>query len=205
MKRPIRYLLMSIALLLIGIVFGLSIYWHMTALERDIDQSHWVARGLAPDYNLDVPFPISDTFDPWEKASFPASGVVASSTEYFRNMVSNKWFQPYFGLFALSGIPTYDGEDPAMFKPENNAWCVTADLIPRYHTLPRGPCPFMFTRNLDITRLSEAKADRLRDVPPYGLRGVLVVMTDCSAKFLRPEQIESDFNPLGFTNAVLRP
>ena len=128
-----------------------------------------------------------------------------------------------YGLFALSGVPPYWGEDPLKFSMTNNAWCVTLNLDPKRlpdvpdwrwnnseygeHGEPSPPllAPFLFSRNLDIQNLSEANSDRLRDIPPYGLRGILVVMTDGEAKFLRPEQIESEFNPMGLTNAVLRP
>ena len=169
------------------------------ALKRNVESAELIYRSIRPNYNLNV----SDRsyFAKWEKDAYPSSGTFSSSTEYIRNLVSNKWIQPYFGLFALPGVTPYRGEDSAKFSSNNNAWVMTLDIDPK--KLPR--VPFMFTRNLDIRCLSEAHPKRLRDVAPFGKRGILVVMTDGSARFIRAEDIEKEFNPLGLTNDVLRP
>lgn len=173
--------------------------WREASLYLDIDHARGLCLGVIPNYSIDSPDP--KLFSDWEKDSYPASGAFSSSTEFFRNLVIKGRIQPFFEIYSAPGIPACDGNDPSMFRPENNAWCVTTDLNPL--NLPQ--CPYMFTRNLDITSISDARADRLRDIPPYGRRGVLVIMTDCSAKFIPAKQIESEFNPLGLTNAVLRP
>ena len=219
-RRKILWL--ALGVLLVCSIMGGFILHRDHALASDIHYAELLYLGFRPNYNLNVP-KISD-FGPYEKDAYPATGQFPSSTELFIYLITKQILTgANYGLFALSGVPPYWGEDPRKFSRTNNAWCVTLDLDPlrlpnvpywRWNNSEYGKngepykpvlAPFLFSRNLDIRCLSEAHSDRLRDIAPYGLKGVLVVMTDGTAKFLRPEQIESEFNPLGLTNAVLRP
>ena len=218
-KRKILWL--ALGILACSVIGGVMLY-RADALKRDIQTAELLYRGFRPDYNLHVQN-ISD-FGPYEKDAYPATGQFPSSTEFFINLMTKQLLTgANYGLFAISGVPPYWGEDPLKFSRTNNAWCVTLDLDPmqlpdvpdwRRNSSDNGKdrgssppqlAPFLISRNLDIQSLSEAHSDRLRDIAPYGLKGVLVVMTDGEAKFLRPEQIESEFNPMGLTNAVLHP
>ena len=217
----------TILLLALGVfsacsIIGGFILYRDHALAQDIHYAELLYLGFRPNYNLHVQN-ISD-FGQYEKDAYPVTGQFPSSTKFFINLMTKQILTgANYGLFALSGVPPYWGKDPLKFSKTNNAWSVTLDLDPM--RLPNVPdwrrngsehgadgistppqlAPFIFSRNLDIRSLSEAHSDRLRDIAPYGLKGVLVVMTDGEAKFLRPEQIESEFNPMGLTNSVLRP
>lgn len=125
----------------------------------------------------------------------------ASSTDYFRWLVSNRMVKVNFAFFAAPGISAYSGSDPSRFLPANNAWCVTADLAPD----AGGYVPLLFTRNLAIDRLIDAKATALQSVPPFGKHGVVVLYNNGRAAFIRGKDLEKSFNPLRATNVVLRP
>ena len=219
-RRKILWL--ALGVFLACSITGKFILYQKHSLTRDIHYAELLYRGFRPNYNLHVQH-ISD-FGPDEEVAYPVTGQFPSSTEFFINLITKQILTGFnYGIFAVSGVPAYWGNDQQCFSRTNNAWCVTLDLDPM--RLPDVPdwrrksseygkngessppllAPFIFSRNLDIRSLSEAHSDRLRDVPPYGREGVLVVMTDGEAKFLRPEQIESEFNPMGLTNAVLRP
>ncbi|HQF21739.1 MAG TPA: hypothetical protein PLT37_10930 [Kiritimatiellia bacterium] len=196
-RRRIGWLLLSI-ILAVAIVG--PILYRQYAVKRDIHTAFSIYSGIRPNYNMNVP--VSYSFVPWEEDAYPATGRFSSSTEYFRNTMTNHLLQGCnYGIFALSGMPPCWEEDPAAFTSNHNAWCVVLDYDP--HRLP--DAPFMFSRNLDIQRLSEAHPDRLRNVVPYGRKGVLIVMADGTAKFIRPSDIIDVFIQPGLTNAVLRP
>lgn len=127
--------------------------------------------------------------------------AVGTSTEYFRWLVASNIVNVGFSFFAAPGVPPYLGSDPVCFLPENNAWCVTADLA----SSSDGSIPLMFTRNLGIESLTNADASKLRDGPPFGKRGVVVLYKNGNASFLRAEELGEAFNPSGATNVVLRP
>ena len=189
---------------MLGIVLASAILGPMLyrqyAVKSDLNTAFALYLSIRPNYNLNVP--VSFSFASWEADAYPATGRFASSTEYFRNtMVTQLLVGCNYGVFALTGVPPYWGNDPTKFTSNNNAWCVALDYDP--HRLPNAP--FMFSRNLDIQHLSEANPDRLRDIAPYGRRGVLVVMADGTAKFIRPNEITTVFTQAGLTNTVLRP
>ena len=196
-RRRILWLLLSI--LLASAIVGPMLY-RQYEIKRDINTAFSLYLGIRPNYNMNVP--VSYSFAPWEEDAYPATGRFSSSTEYFRNTMTNHLLQGCnYGIFALSGVPPYWGEEPSVFTSNNNAWCVALDYDP--HRLPNAP--FMFSRNLDIQHLSEAHPDRLRNIAPYGRKGVLVVMADGTAKFILPSDIIGVFIKPGLTNAVLRP
>ena len=196
-RRKILWLILGT--LLATAIAGPMLY-RQYAIKRDLNTAFWLYQGIRPNYNMNVP--VSYSFEPWEKDAYPTTGRFSSSTEYFRNTMTNNLLQGCnYGIFALSGVPPYWGEEPAIFTSNNNAWCVALDYDP--HRLPNAP--FMFSRNLDIHHLSEAHPDRLRNIAPYGRKGVLAVMADGTAKFIRPSEIIGVFIQPGLTNAVLRP
>ena len=198
-----KKLVLILAILLAGFATGSFMLYQSKSLERDIQTAELLYNGFRPDYNMNVP--VNYSFTPWEKDAYPSTDQFTSSTEYFINLMTKHIISgANYGLFALSGVPPYWGEDPIKFTSTNNAWCIALDYDPK--NIPNAP--FMFSRNLDISHLSEAHPSRLRDIEPYGLKGVLVVLANGyagEAIFIRAEDIEKEFNPLGLTNAVLRP
>jgi prepilin-type N-terminal cleavage/methylation domain-containing protein len=137
--------------------------------------------------------------NPWPTSS--GQGSYANSTDYWRWMVSNQVVDVTFAFFSAHGLPSYRGLDPAEFKPEQNAWCIAADLSNN----SRSMTPVLFTRNLEIATLDAPLATALTENPPYGLRGVIVVRKDNSASILENEDLAPAFNPAVATNVVLRP
>jgi len=135
----------------------------------------------------------------WPKAvEFP------TSTAFFTNLVGSGALKVDYSFFAASGITPYKGTDGNLFKAENNAWCVVADVGDQ----DPDQTPLLFTRNLRINSLAEAQPNRrveLSDDPPFGRRGVVVVYKGGAAILFRPEQLTSNFNLVGATNRVLRP
>jgi prepilin-type N-terminal cleavage/methylation domain-containing protein len=125
----------------------------------------------------------------------------ATSTDYFRWMITNKVLDATFQIFGAYGLPPYPGIDPSRFASDNNAWCVAVDIS---DSSP-GFTPVMFTRNLNISRLNDPLTSALTDEAPYGTRGVIVVTKDGSVVIRRANELQDYFNPAGTSNAVLRP
>ena len=125
----------------------------------------------------------------------------SSSTAYFIKLMGSDRDMDY-SMFAASGIPPCKSGDSSLFKAENNAWCVVADL----GGMGSEETPLMFTRNLRIDSLAQDLSPAsLSDEPPFGRSGVVVVYARGAVKILRPDELAEKFNPSGATNRVLRP
>ena len=139
-------------------------------------------------------------------ASWPVSSEFQSSTSYITNVVSlGAIRRDDYSLFSAPNITSYHGTNAAVFRAENNAWCVVAGLSDEASDIT----PFLFTRNLNVSCLAELKGkvgDQLCDGPPFGRKGVTVIFKGGAARILKPDLLWS--NILGgqtFTNRVLRP
>jgi hypothetical protein len=136
---------------------------------------------------------------------WPKSKVALSSTAFITNVVDRRAINVAYSYFSAYGVAPYRGTDATLFKAENNAWCVVADI----HDETSDKIPYLFTRNLRISSLAELKGkvgDQLSDEPPFGRKGVPVIFKGGVAKILKPDMLWS--NVLGgatFTNRVLRP
>lgn len=137
---------------------------------------------------------------------YPHSDVTLSSTTFFTSIINNRiMVNVDYSFFSAPGIIPYHGTNAAMFKPENNAWCIVADL----HETASAKAPILFTRNLKISTLTELKGrvgDQLDDAPPFGRKNLVIVFNDGRCFALKPDMLWS--NILGgqsFTNRVLRP
>jgi prepilin-type N-terminal cleavage/methylation domain-containing protein len=129
------------------------------------------------------------------------TGAFASSTEYWKYLVSNGTVDVTFDFFSADGLPSYAGQDPTMFSADQNAWCIAADVS----EATRNMTPILFTRNVEIEKLDDAINDEPSENPPFGTRGVAIVYRDGSAKMLKKRQLAVSFNPPGADNTVLRP
>jgi prepilin-type N-terminal cleavage/methylation domain-containing protein len=127
--------------------------------------------------------------------------VFTTSTDYFKDAVSNNYLEVSFDFFCAHGLPKAKGMDPDDFAEENNAWCIVADVGDATHATT----PVLFTRNLDISKLDDNLSDALTDDAPFGKRGVVVVRKDGSASFIAAKDLEKTFNPAEESNPVLRP
>ena len=138
------------------------------------------------------------------KSVYPRSsgtGSFQNSTEYWKSVITNEFADMTFAVFSAYGLKAYRGLDPNQFTADDNAWCITADM----DDTARNIVPAMFTRNLGIARLNDPLSGAVADSAPFGTRGVVVVMRDCSASIRSPADLAETFNPAGVTNRVLRP
>ena len=139
---------------------------------------------------------------PWSSEYYPKSSgpfSFASSTEYLRAVVTSGCMNVSYAFFSAPGIPSAHSTNPSDFLSFNNAWCVVADIS---QGTPDN-CPFLFTRNLTITSLDQAPI--LTDAPPFGRKGVVVIMKNGGGLLLNAEGARSYFEGLNLTNRVLRP
>ena len=124
----------------------------------------------------------------------------ATSTDFFRWMVTNQVVDSTFALFGASGLPICHSAEGSVFTEANNAWCITADL-----GRGRNDAPLLFTRNLGVKRLNEPALASLTDDAPFGRAGVAVVTRSGTTLVLPPKDLDTRFNPVNASNKVLRP
>ena len=126
-----------------------------------------------------------------------------SSTDFFRDAVTNRILEVSFDFFAAHGLTKCRGLEPDDFKSDNNAWCLVEDIGDSTHATT----PVMFTRNLNIDKLSDEIdfEQALTDDPPFGKLGVAVVRKDGSGAFIPAKDLPKMFNPAKEEKPVLRP
>jgi len=124
-----------------------------------------------------------------------------NSTDYWKWAVTNRYLDVTFDAFSAYGLQVYGGLDPELFTPDMNAWCVVADLTES----DRSMVPVMFTRNLELSTLSDPIEGALTENPPFAQRGVVVVTKDGRAVIHKEAGLAEYFNPSMASNVVLRP
>ena len=148
---------------------------------------------------------ITTSWGPVVFECWPQSGVVPNSTAFFTNVVGSGQLRVDYAYFAAAGIKPYSGTNAALFKAENNAWCVVADLNDDISD----SIPYLFTRNLHVASLAELKGkvgDQLSDEPPFGREALVLISKSGAAHLLKPEMLWSNIlHGATFTNRVLRP
>lgn len=137
---------------------------------------------------------------------FPKVGQYNTSTEFFIDLVESGRMNVGYDFFAARGIPGAKSTNSADFNAENNAWCVVLGL----EDAPDGT-PFMFTRNYAPAAL-QAGDDPivLTDQPPFGKDGLVVVLKNGAAFYLKNDRLKNSlFNPAqtpsGTNLVILRP
>jgi hypothetical protein len=127
-----------------------------------------------------------------ESTTWPRKGEYRTSTEYFVHLVESGVMNVSYDFFAAPGIPAAKSTDAKDFKAENNAWRVVLGL----KDTPEGT-PFLFTRNYDPGTLQGGDGPLvLNDVPPFGKKGVVVILKGGSAYTIRGKQLRNSiFNP----------
>ena len=133
-----------------------------------------------------------------ETAMWPRKGEFGTSTEYFVHLVESGAMNATYDFFAAPGIPAAKSSEAADFKAENNAWRLVLGLA----EAPEG-APFLFTRNYDPDALQGGDESLvLTDDPPFGKKGVVVVLKGGSAYCLKGSQLKNSlFNPAGTPSA----
>jgi type II secretory pathway pseudopilin PulG len=135
--------------------------------------------------------------------SYADSGTYGTSTDYWRWLITNRYYDATFAACAAYGVVAYEGTDPSIFTASNNAWCFVADI----NDATPASTPVMFTRNLNIANLGETTdyASMLTDESPFSQSGVGVIRLNGQVEFLKKQEINARFNPCAVSNAVLRP
>jgi prepilin-type N-terminal cleavage/methylation domain-containing protein len=113
---------------------------------------------------------------------YPTNGTTGTmafqtSTDFFKYCVTGGVMAVDFSFFAAPGVPSVNSTNAADFTKDNNAFSVVAGLS---ESSPAN-IPFIFTRNLNVTTLNDAK---IRDasvsaleegIRPYGRSGFAFV------------------------------
>ena len=124
----------------------------------------------------------------------------ATSTDFFRWMVTNGVVDSTFALFSAPGLKTCHTAVGADFTEAGNAWCITADL-----GRGRNDAPLLFTRNIGLRTLNLPARESLTEDAPFGLDGAAVVTRSGSANVYKAADLNLRFNPVNASNKVLRP
>lgn len=136
-------------------------------------------------------------FNPFPSSS--GSAAFASSTDYFRAVVTAGVMNVEFSFFSAPGIVPSQSANAMDFTDSNNAWCIVADM----NNATPEVCPYIFTKNLLIDSL-DAKP-QLVDAPPFGTLGLVVIQKNGEGLILKKSEIGPYLAGLGLTNKVLRP
>ena len=138
-------------------------------------------------------------------STWPRASDFPTSTSLLTNLVGSGALKVDYSFFSAPGLTPYRGTNADLFKADNNAWCMVADL----KDTDSDQTPFLFTRNLRVANLAELKGKvgaLLSDELPFGGQGVAIVFKSGAAQKLRPDMLWSDvLGGATFTNRVLRP
>lgn len=171
---------------------------YQSIFAKEISDAAYISTGVSfPKYN----------------ASPTTANEFKDSTDYFINVVTAEIMNVSFSFFAAPGIPSAKGKDPTAFKPENNAWCISAGLTDK----SAEDVPFIFTRNMSIKKLSDAtvasgkpKLGESGFENPFGDKAFVFATKGGSSYALLADSLKVDnftslFVTVGASNDVLRP
>jgi hypothetical protein len=137
-----------------------------------------------------------------KESEWPQSSAYSTSAAVFTNLVESGALKVDYSFFGAPGLTAYKGTNAEMFKAENNAWCVVADV----KGSDPDQMPVLFTSNLKINSLAEFRGpEQLSDDPPFGRKCLLVIFKGGAGQRFTPEMLLSNFNIGHATNRVLRP
>ena len=132
----------------------------------------------------------------------------ATSTDYFKNLVTSGVMSVSFDYFAARGVPPAKTSDPGAFSGVNNAW----KLVNFQNGDPKEGTTWLFTKNGPGAVPTDASAIVLdAAVQPFGDAGMVAVLKGGSAFSLKGKQLTGDFMnpagspPAGVTLAVANP
>lgn len=119
----------------------------------------------------------------------------ATSTEYFKNLVTSGVMTVSFDFFAARGVPPAKSSDPTAFAAANNAW----NLVNFVGGDPKEGTTWLYTRNGPAAVPTDAAAiapDAAKQ--PFGDAGIVAVLKGGSSFSLKGKQLTGDFmNPAG--------
>ena len=188
-------------LITLAIVAGLACAGLLPAVEHAADSAEQVqvVSNGANIYKAVFASQINDLVLGNSQSEWPRKGQYRTSTEFFVELVESGTLDVTYDFFAAPGLPPACSSDPRDFKAENNAWRMVLGL----DDAPVGT-PFLFTRNFDPDTLrSGDELIVLNDKPPFGKKGMVVVLKGGSAFFLKGDQLRNSFfNPAGTSAEV---
>lgn len=136
--------------------------------------------------------------------------VFATSTDYFRWVVTSGVMNVEYSFFAAPGLVPASGTNAANFNAENNAWCITSGISER----TVDGTPMLLTKNLQITALDDSLEDLDTTMPdvlsnnednePFGQKAMVVIYKGGAALALRTRDVKENFNKIGADNTVIR-
>ncbi len=128
-----------------------------------------------------------------------------NTTAFFTSPIRESVVKCDYSLFSAPGVTPYRGTNTALFKPENNAWCMVGDLTNE----SSNQVPVFLTRNVKACTLAELHgliADTLSDEAPFGKKCVIVVLKNHKAFTLDGNaDWSSVLGAHDYTNRILRP
>ena len=151
--------------------------------------------------NLYVTLLADDLERPWDaRSAWPqtdGSGhrseiAHATSTEFWQWLVTSGVMNVEFSFFGGPGLSVQPSKDPKDFAPDQNAWCIVANLD---RDMPEG-LPVLFTRNVAVTNTSQLRGpirDTLVDVAPLGLDGVVVILNGGSSWAIEGSRLDESW------------
>lgn len=125
-------------------------------------------------------------------------GEFASSTDYFKYMVTNGVMNVSFSFFAAPGVPSASG--PGSFGGKNNAWYIVSDAEDLMETAPLFLTKNVGTSFVDLKTAIPTAENRFKGTgEPFGSQA-FVFTTRGGASF---GLIKDDLQILSFTNTFV--
>jgi prepilin-type N-terminal cleavage/methylation domain-containing protein len=157
--------------------------------------------------------PLDPSADAWPVygSSDPENGIFDDTTEYFKWMVTGNVLNVDFSFFSAPGVNApAKPNDYLLFKAENNAWALTADVT----TSTRDTAPVIFTRNIGSSASAPLTFIDARPVfqtsgvnaQPFGEKGGVIVLKGGSTFTVKKDSLTTNkFNSAGSDNRALYP
>lgn len=152
------------------------------------------------------------TATPYPTKGSGSNMAFSTSTDFFKYCVTGGVMAVDFTFFAAPGIPSVQGTNATAFTDVNNAFSVVAGLTES----SAASTPFIFTRNLNVTKLDDAKikdatVSALDDLEkPFGRKAFCFVNKGGAAFAMTGDLLErakftNVFTVADCANDVLRP
>ena len=131
----------------------------------------------------------------------------ATSTEYFKNLVTSGVMTVSFDFFAARGVPPAKSSDPTAFSGVNNAW----NLVNFVGGDPLEGTTWLYTKNGPATVPTSPGQITLQAVEPFGVAGMVAVLKGGSSFSLKGKQLTGEYMnpaqtpPAGVTLNVVGP
>ena len=121
------------------------------------------------------------------------NNIFATSTEYFKNLVTSEVMTVSFDFFSARGLKAVKSSDPNDFDKDGNAWCLVRGL-----DSAKEGTTFLYTKNYtekDVPT-DDSKIELSKTTDPFRDAGMVAVLKGGSAFSLKGNQLRGTFlNP----------